>query len=124
MRGILWSVLAGAALAALAAPGCFSERSDMAGPGGTELCDGVQRPAVVVIRDFEFVPASLTVASGTEVTFVNCGPTAHSATADDFEWDSDLLPTGATFRRTFTAPGTEPYHCEPHPFMQGTITVG
>lgn len=33
-----------------------------------------------------------------------------------------LLP-GKTFEFTFTATGKYPYHCEPHPWMQGTIEV-
>ena len=38
-------------------------------------------------------------------------------------WNSGLLSRYATFQRTFDAAGAFPYHCTPHPFMHGTVTV-
>lgn len=83
--------------------------------------------AVVRIRNFAFEPAELTVAVGTEVTWVNCegaGGPAHTSTSDDEIWDSGLLsPDMGEYRRTFEVVGSFDYHCTPHPFMQATVVV-
>ncbi len=47
----------------------------------------------------------------------------HTVTADDGSWDSGDVQPGATWRRTFDRPGTYPYHCTPHPFMQAVVVV-
>lgn len=103
--------------------GCFSERSVTA-PGGEELCQGTLPANMVRISNFQFSPAQLSVARGATVTFVNCGPSAHTSTADAASgWDSGLLQRFATFEVTLSQAGSNPYHCEPHPSMKGTITV-
>jgi plastocyanin len=118
-----------AAFAALVAVaglgGCFSEHVSVTAPTGEALCTGAQPANVVRIVDFQFSPAQMNVAAGTTVTFVNCSAqsTEHSSTSDTGVWDSGLLARFATFDRTFTAVGTFPYHCTPHPFMQGTVVV-
>jgi len=80
----------------------------------------------VVVRDFEFSPATLEIPAGSTVTWRFDGPTAHSSTADAasaFKWDSGIKAAGTTFSQRFDSPGSFPYHCEPHPFMQGRIVV-
>jgi plastocyanin len=44
-------------------------------------------------------------------------------TADDGAWDSGLIEPGATWQHTFEKPGTYAFHCTPHPFMKGVVTV-
>jgi len=66
------------------------------------------------IIDFEFEPADLSVAAGTEVTFTNDDTSPHTATADD---DSDSASV------KLDEPGTYSYHCEFHPTMKGAIEV-
>lgn len=79
---------------------------------------------IVVVRDFEFVPATVTVAPGTRVTWVNCGPLeVHTSTADGGSWDSGSIAPGQVYTRTFAAAGEFDYHCTPHPFMEGRVTV-
>ena len=105
--------------------GCFSEHVAVTAPTGQELCTGTQPANVVRIVDFAFTPAAVTVAPGGKVTFVNCSAqaTQHSSTSDTGVWNSGLLQRYATFQRTFAAAGSFPFHCEPHPFMKGTVTV-
>lgn len=120
-------IAAGNVLAPIA---CFSERAS--GPAiDLEGCD-VSLPAeafgssIVIIRDFAFEPAQVSVKPGSKVTWVNCdlpGSDSHTSTADAGAWDSPLLAPGSTFTRTFAGAGAFPYHCEPHPTMRGTITV-
>ena len=77
----------------------------------------------VDIRDFAFAPSSITVPQGTTVTWTNFDSVEHSSTADGGLWDSMLLNPGGTFSFTFNTPGVFAYHCGPHPFMRGSITV-
>jgi len=109
-----------AVVAAGSLAGCFSERVEVTAPTGQELCVGVQPANVVRIQDFAFSPSQVTVSAGQTVTFVNCGQAQHTSTEDTDDWDSGLMAQYQTFEVT-PAAGTHPYHCEPHPFMQGTI---
>ena len=78
----------------------------------------------VSIAGFAFEPAELQVASGTEVTWTNDDPTAHTVTADDGSFDSGTLDQGQTFAVTVDQSGAVTYFCAIHPTMKGTITVG
>ena len=75
----------------------------------------------VAIRDFSFGPAAITVNAGETVTWVNAGPTDHTATGSGF--DTGTLKKGQSASHTFAAAGTFSYHCTLHPFMKGTVTV-
>jgi len=77
----------------------------------------------VTIKGFAFDPASISVTVGTTVTWTNEDGTAHTVTFDSGGVDSGHLATGATYSRTFDAPGTFAYHCAIHPSMTGTVTV-
>lgn len=79
--------------------------------------------ASVVIQNFSFVPASMTVQVGTIVTWTNMDSVPHTSTSDTGAWDSGTLNPGASFQHTFNTPGTYPYHCMIHPSMHGTIVV-
>ncbi len=78
---------------------------------------------VVVIRDFTFGPPEIRIRAGDTVRWVNEDPVAHTVTADDGTFDSDLLENGEGFSRRFDDPGRYPYHCTPHPFMSGVVVV-
>ena len=110
------------AVASASLAGCFSDRVVGTEPPPGNLCEG--SPAnVVQIRNFAFVQPSLTVSPGTTVTFVNCDTETHTSTSDSGVWDSGALTPGTQFQRTFSAAGSFPFHCTPHPSMQGTIVV-
>jgi plastocyanin len=47
----------------------------------------------------------------------------HDIVSDTGVFDSGRLGTGDSFRFTFSARGTYPYHCALHPGMTGTIIV-
>lgn len=124
--GAVLALVAGGVLAVA----CFSDRTTAAGPP-QDACDVSLPPellgaTVVAIRNFTFEPADVHVPAGGTVAWVNCAPAnepAHTSTSDQGVWNSPLLPPGATFGFTFTQAGTFPYHCEPHPFMQGSVIV-
>lgn len=75
------------------------------------------------IKNLAFGPATLRIKVGQTVEWVNGDPLAHTATADDKSWGSGFISQGGRFAHRFTAVGSFPYHCEPHPQMRGTIIV-
>lgn len=78
----------------------------------------------VRIEDFAFVPANIIVDVGTAVTWTNYDSVGHTVTSDDGnELDSTLLGKNKSFSHTFDTPGVYAYHCAPHPYMRGLVTV-
>lgn len=92
--------------------------SPTASPTTAETC-------VVEIRDFAFMPAVIEIPAGTSVTWINRDGAGHTATADDFSWDTGVLGMGqASDPILFDTPGDMPYHCDRHPdFMFGLVRV-
>lgn len=130
MRAAYLGAAAALALVVAGVIGCFSERAS--GPSTDLSACNANLPSnafgstIVIIRDFQFTPAQVHVKAGTKVTWVNCGAAgtdSHTSTSDAGVWDSPLLIPGRTFTQTFTTVGAFPYHCVPHPFMVGTVTV-
>jgi amicyanin len=76
----------------------------------------------VTIADFSFSPGTITVNQGDTVTWVNNGPTPHSATASG-AFDTGILRKGQSGSHTFNEAGTFAYICTPHPYMKGTVVV-
>jgi plastocyanin len=83
--------------------------------------------ASISVPDFKFAPKSSTIDVGDTVTWNFKGPTDHTATSDRgqaVKFDSGLLNADKSFSFTFTKPGKFTFHCQPHPFMKGSVTVG
>jgi len=81
------------------------------------------RTVRAAMKNLAFLPRKLEIVAGTTVAWKNDDPLDHSVTADDNSFDSGLIKSGATWRRTFTRPGTYHVTCTPHPFMRITIVV-
>lgn len=77
----------------------------------------------VTIKNFAFSPARVTVKVGTTVTWTNADQDAHTVTAKSGPFASAALSTGASYKFTFTKPGTYDYLCTIHPFMTATVVV-
>jgi plastocyanin len=83
-----------------------------------------QQPTrTVVIQGFRFKPANITIKRGTRVRWINRDSAAHTATANNGAFNSGLLRKGETFSRTFRTVGKKAYHCNPHPYMRGSVVV-
>ena len=83
-----------------------------------------QATRTVLIQNFSFKPAHITIKQGTRVTWINKDMTKHTATANNGAFDSGVLRPGQSYSHTFkTAGRTNKYHCEIHPFMRGSVTV-
>jgi plastocyanin len=93
-------------------------------PTPTPVPTAIPQPsgAMVHILDNSYSPRTLTVPVGTTVTWMHTGTVKHTVTATGL-FDSGILSPGATFRYTFTSPGTYTYRCELHSGMSGTIVV-
>jgi plastocyanin len=78
----------------------------------------------VMIQNFRFQPAHITIKRGTKVRWINKDSTAHTATANNGRsFDSGRLRPGQRYTHTFKSAGKKPYHCEIHSDMKGRITV-
>lgn len=80
-------------------------------------------PAQIMIKDFTFVPNSLTVKAGSTVTWTNKDDEAHSLVSDTGLFRSGALDTNEMFSFKFDKPGTYHFACSLHPRMVGTIVV-
>jgi len=79
--------------------------------------------AEVKIDNFSFGPATLTVAPGTTVTWVNHDDIPHTVVSTDSVFKSKVLDTDEKFSFTFAMAGTYPYFCSIHPKMTATVVV-
>ena len=77
----------------------------------------------VDIKDFMYSPASLTVAVGTTITWVNRDEEPHTVTSATSTFTSTGLSHEETFARTFERAGTYAYFCALHPQMKATVVV-
>lgn len=81
-------------------------------------------PETVVIRNFAFVPSSLTVAPGATITVTNQDRAPHTMTARNRAFDSGTISGGQSGQITAPrTPGTYPYFCTIHPSMTGVLIV-
>lgn len=80
--------------------------------------------ADAVIKNYHFIPQTLTATAGRTITFYNDDDTnPHSITANDGSFDSGFLSTGDTFSLTLQRPGQIDYHCKNHSRELATIVV-
>jgi plastocyanin len=82
-------------------------------------------PTAVTIANFTFAPATVEVARGTTVEWINADDVPHvvTGTSADSPLRSPALDTDDRYRVTFDRPGRYPYFCSLHPKMVGTIVV-
>jgi plastocyanin len=96
-----------------------STQADSGAMGSTQPSGG----GGVSIKNFAYVPPSLTVSKGTTVKFTNSDTTEHTATASGGAFDTGSIAAGKTQAVTLDDSGTFSYVCTFHPFMHGTIIV-
>jgi len=95
----------------------------------------------VLIVNYAYLPADLTVPVGSTVTWINQDSVGHTVTEGDpnsptqanmrvFDSSGEavsgkvgLIGAGQSWSYTFTSPGTYEYYCIVHPYMIGHITV-
>ena len=109
-NGIL-CVLTSVVLALAALP--TIEHSIAAGPPTVEI----------KIDNFSFIPPTLTVKVGTQITWTNGDDIPHTVVSDDQSFKSKVLDTDEKFTFTANKPGTYSYFCSIHPKMTGKVVV-
>ena len=76
-----------------------------------------------------FIPATVTIGVGGQVTFANNDTAAHTSTAGtpadgpSGAWDSSLVMTGQSYTTGPLEEGEYPYFCMVHPWMEGMVIV-
>ncbi len=92
------------------------------------------------IKDFKYSQQNIKIKKGTRVTWTNQDNVQHNVMkshADDgtahdapsknevksSELAGQLLAKGESYSFTFNIVGESPYHCSPHPYMTGLVTV-
>jgi plastocyanin len=91
----------------------------LGGPSIAETPD----PNRIVVKDFMFVPNSLTVKAGSSVTWANMDDEPHTVVSDAGLFRSGAMDTNESFTFKFDKPGTYHFTCSIHPRMVGTIVV-
>lgn len=115
-------------LASVAATACSGggETTTTGGDTPTTVTTGPStgtEGAQVVISNYAYEPAEVTIKAGESVTWTNEDSVRHNAASDENAFEGPLLSKGESYTFTFDAPGTYPYHCTPHPYMKATVIV-
>jgi plastocyanin len=111
--------------------------STAAPPSSTSSGSGPASPTVNLPsgvganQQLNFSPATLSVTSGTTITFVNQDTATHNIDFTSVPSGSTVaqgttspnLKNGNMYTVTLTTPGTYTYVCDYHNWMKGTITV-
>ncbi len=90
-------------------------------------------PGAVIDGNENYVPNQAKVLLGisNKVIWKNLDDTPHTVTPDHRATDAysgdfgsiGVIKSGESFEFVFTEPQEIPYHCEPHPWMTGTIAI-
>ncbi len=87
----------------------------------SERQDILPQTHIVEIRDFTFVPQTISVSPGDTIKWVNKGFIPHTATEKNGMWDSGQLNENDTW--TVVVDSSFSYYCIFHPAMIGKIDV-
>ncbi|MBB5221913.1 amicyanin [Amaricoccus macauensis] len=104
--------------------------ADAITPGETQI-PASEAPAdavVVNIAKMKYETPDLKVAPGTTVVWVNQEAMPHNiafqkGVVGDDAFEGAMLKKDEAYVVTFNEAGTYAYHCTPHPFMRGKVTV-
>jgi plastocyanin len=80
-------------------------------------------PAQIQVKDFMFMPTTVTVSAGAQVTWVNKDDEPHTVVSDTGTFRSGAMDTNGSFSFKFDKPGTYHFTCSIHPRMVGTVIV-
>jgi plastocyanin len=84
---------------------------------------GASGSNAVEIKGLAFNPASISVKTGSKITWTNNDSATHTVTLDDNSVDSGNVNVGSTFDHAFATAGTFAYHCKIHSSMHGTVVI-
>ena len=106
-------------------PGAFADHTTAT----VTNAPGSSTPGCEETADGCFIPNTVTIDVGGEVTWENNDTAAHTTTSGsaidgpDGVFDSSLIMAGSSFSHTFDSAGTYDYFCMVHPWMEGVVIV-
>ena len=77
----------------------------------------------VKIQSFKFIPDNIQVKLGDVIRWINEDLAPHTATADEFGWDTEELEKGASAEVTVVEGIETSYFCAFHPHMTGSFEI-
>jgi plastocyanin len=94
-----------------------------AAPGDTSAAGRTGPTVTASMKSIAFQPGRIELAAGTTVAWTNDDAIEHTVTGVDRGFDSGIIAPGATWRYTFTKPGTYQIFCLVHPFVKAAVIV-
>ncbi len=91
--------------------------------GPTAPQGAVGSGSAVVIKDFSFRPATLSVARGSKLKITNGDGTPHTFSAADNGFSTPVLDAGGSASIALESAGSFPVVCKIHPNMTATVVV-
>lgn len=101
----------------------MSNKNMPATPTTTKKMTVASVPNQVIIENFSFAPATLTVKPGTKVTWINRDDVPHTVDENEKRFKSGAMDSDDQYSYTFNSSGTFNYFCGLHPKMTGQIIV-
>lgn len=78
----------------------------------------------VNIQNFAYNPSNITISVGETIKWINLDSAEHTVTSNEGnELDSEFLAQNEVYEHTFNEAGVYEYHCIPHPWMTGVVSV-
>lgn len=77
----------------------------------------------VSIQSFKFVPDAIQVELGDIIRWTNEDLSPHTATADEYGWDTGKIAKGSSAEISIVEGMETSYFCAFHPHMKGSIEI-
>jgi len=122
-RSLLFTLLIGGAMSLGASHVLLGQAPGSKSPVAAAASDAKSSARAVMIDNFSFTPATLTVPAGTTVVWTNHDDIPHTVVESSQKFKSKALDTDDSFSHTFAVAGTYQYFCGLHPKMVGKIVV-
>lgn len=101
--------------AAMILTACYKSNNDYNSGNGNSY--------TVTMKNSAFSPATLTVITGSKVTWMNNDSMIHTVTTTDGSINSGDIAVNSSYSKTFSAAGTFNYYDAHHPGMTGVLIV-
>ena len=118
-----WSIAVSIAIASVVFFAGTALQAQHGNGSGKPTAAGTDTAPQVIIDNYAFSPAPLTVKVGTTVTWINQDDDPHTVDSTQGKFKSATLNKGDRFEFRFTEAGEFPFFCRFHPKMTGKIIV-
>src|SRR6266446_206943 len=94
---------------------CYKHNGDYNNGGVTSY--------TITMKNSAFSPATITVASGSKVTWMNDDNMVHTVTTSDASLNSGDIAVGYSYSKTFSSAGTYNYYDTQNTSMTGVLII-